>query len=103
MPGGRLEEDETWLAGLKREILEETGIENFSIEKIMDVDTSDSHKSYIVTFLCRVKDSPVINLSNEHQEYTWLDLKEIDRYEFWHEKIKERLILSQENDIRPAP
>ncbi|MBI2627950.1 MAG: NUDIX domain-containing protein [Candidatus Niyogibacteria bacterium] len=90
LPGGRLEENETWLEGLQREVEEEAGIEKFSIKKILDIDTSDDKNTYIATFLCKVEDVQV-KLSSEHQEYVWLNLKDIDKYEFWHEKIKDRL------------
>lgn len=92
LPGGRLEENETWLEGLRREIKEETGIENFTIEKILNVDLSDSGNTYIVTFLCKIEDNPEIKLSDEHQKYAWVGEKEVKGYQFWHERIKERLI-----------
>lgn len=90
LPGGRLE-NESWLDGLKREVKEETGMKNFELKEILNVDMSDSGETYIVTFLCRVKDKPNIILSHEHQEYAWLKLEDVDKFEFWHEKIKERL------------
>lgn len=89
LPGGRLKEGENWFEGLSREIREETGITNFSIEKILDVDNSG--KIYFVTFLCKDMGNSGIKLSAEHQEYVWLNMKDINRYEFWHEKIKKRL------------
>ena len=92
LPGGRLE-NKSWLQGLKREVKEETGIENFEVKEILNVDTSDGDETYIVTFLCTVVEIPQVTLSSEHQEYAWLKLDEIERYEFWHEKIKERLKL----------
>lgn len=90
LPGGRLE-DEGWLQGLKREVKEETGIENFEVKDILNVDMSDSGETYIVTFLCRVENTPDVILSHEHQEYDWLKLEDLEKYEFWHEKIKDRL------------
>lgn len=90
LPGGRLE-DENWLDGLRREIREETGIENFNVKEILNVDMSESGETYIVTFLCGIEEKPKVILSHEHQEYTWLKLSEINEYEFWHEKVKERL------------
>lgn len=92
LPGGRLE-DEGWLEGLKREVKEEAGIENFEVQDILNVDMSDSDETYIVTFLCRIEDMPNVTLSHEHQEYAWLRLEDIDKFEFWHGKIKERLNL----------
>ena len=90
LPGGRLE-NEDWLEGLRREAKEETGIFNFDVKKILNVDTSESGETYIVTFLCEIEDTPRIILSHEHQNYAWLKLRDIDKYEFWHEKIRERL------------
>lgn len=90
LPGGRLE-DEGWLEGLKREVKEEAGIENFEVQDILNVDMSDSGETYIVTFLCGIEEMPKVILSHEHQEYAWLKLTDIDKFEFWHEKIKERL------------
>lgn len=89
--GGRLENGETWLEGLRREVEEETGIQDFSIVEILDVDTSDSQETYIVTFLCTANSVPKVKLSDEHQDYTWLNIRDIANYEFWHEKIAEIL------------
>ena len=93
LPGGRLEENETWLEGLHREVREETGIVEFSIEKILDVDTSDSQETYITTFLCKVRENPKIILSDEHQDYAWLSIANLAKYEFWHENIAKRLTI----------
>lgn len=89
--GGRLEGNETWLEGLRREVREETGILDFSIEKILNVDNSDSQETYIVTFLCKTN-SVEVKLSDEHQDYAWLNIGDIDKFTFWHEKIAERLM-----------
>jgi len=91
LPGGRLEDNETWLGGLQIEVREETGIVNISIDDVLNVDTSDSGKTYIATFLCKTDGTPEIKLSNEHQSYAWLKAADIEKYEFWHEKIKKRL------------
>ena len=91
LPGGRMEEDETWLEGLQREIREETGIRSFVIEKIISTDISDSGGTYIVTFLCKITGNYEIKLSTEHQEYAWLNMKDIDKYEFCHERIRKIL------------
>jgi 8-oxo-dGTP diphosphatase len=93
LPGGRLEENETWLEGLNREVREETGIREFSIEKILDVDTSDSQDTYIITFLGKVKENPKITLSDEHQDYAWLSGSNITKYKFWHENIAKSLMM----------
>lgn len=92
LPGGRLNENETWQQGLKREVEEETGIRDFKIKGISEVDINDEGDTYIVIFVCEVDPIPEIKLIPEHQKYIWLDLKEVDNYEFWHEKIKQRLL-----------
>jgi len=95
LPGGRVEaDDKTWEQALRREIEEETGIKDFTIEKISEVGISDSGDTYIIVFVCKIDNVPGIKLSHEHQKYEWLDLKEIDKYEFWHEKIKQRILNS---------
>ncbi len=95
LPGGRLEENETWLEGLRREVKEETGIVNFEIKKILDIRTSDDLETYVATFLCNALDDSMVKLSDEHQEFAWIDIKDIDDYEFWHPSIKERIILAK--------
>ena len=93
LPGGRIENnDKTWEQALRREVGEETGIKDFIIEKISEVRISDSGNTYIILFVCKIDNIPEIKLSHEHQKYEWLDLKEIDNYEFWHDDIKRGLL-----------
>ncbi len=93
LPGGRINKDENWLEALKREVREETGIGNFVIDRVLDIG-SFSDKGvfyYLVTFLCRTKDKNV-KLSNEHDDYAWINSKEeLKKYNFWHEDIVRRI------------
>ncbi len=55
LPGGKIQENESWLEALKREIKEETGIIQFEIKKILDIDswTEDKTGYYVVTFTAK--------------------------------------------------
>jgi len=93
LPGGKINKGETWLEGLKREIKEEAGIIDFKIKKIMDVSSwlEPEIGYYVVTFLCSTSPNPEIVLSDEHQEYTWTSLNNLDHYTFYHPDIKKRI------------
>lgn len=92
LPGGRLEDGETWEEGLRREVREETGIDDFVIERILFVDLSESGNTYVVTFLCKSDSDPRVIISSEHQEFAWFTGINAQDYTFWYEKIKVRLI-----------
>jgi len=89
LPGGRLENDKTYLDGLKREVKEETGIVDITVEKIIDVDLSDSGETYLVYFLCKTNSANDVVLSSEHSEYAWVSSATLDEYQFEYQKIKE--------------
>jgi 8-oxo-dGTP diphosphatase len=91
LPGGRLNVDETWLEGLKREVREEISIDNFKIDKILFVDTwiTKSGKYYGVCFLGKITGQQPIVPANEIVDYAWLKNKKgLDKYKFWHNSIK---------------
>lgn len=98
LPGGKINKGETWIDGLIRELKEETGIRDFKISKILDVAgwTENDTGSYVVTFLIDVQKAPEIKLSDEHTEYAWVGLNNLDNYQFWHEDIKKRIKMAFE-------
>jgi len=79
LPGGRLENDESSEEGFLREIEEETGIKDCIIKNILNVGISDSGRTYLVIFLCTTAEEDV-RLSDEHSEYKWIELEEIEDY-----------------------
>jgi 8-oxo-dGTP diphosphatase len=85
VPGGRLEDGENPVSGLKREILEETGLD---IEVIIPFNVNhftrdDGQTITMLVYLCKALNETV-TLSEEHPEYKWLTLenakKEINEY-----------------------
>lgn len=98
--GGRLEKGETLEEGLRREVMEETGITKLEVGKIIHVDEwyskPEGELKHIVAlfFLTKVISSNV-KLSDEHQEYAWITVTELNKYEDSIEKeIKQAIILA---------
>jgi len=90
LPGGRLEKNEIPQEGLSREIYEETGIKQYNIEKILNPVLSESKNTYRVTFLCNTKEDSVM-LSDEHTEYDWVNLENLDNYNFTFGETKKTI------------
>ena len=93
LPGGKINKGENSIEGLSREINEETGIKDFKINKILDVNSwiENDKGSYVVTFLINIPKMQDVKLSDEHIEYAWVGLNDLDNYQFWHEDIKKRI------------
>lgn len=86
LPGGRLEINENIKLGLKREVYEETGLKIKILKKISSWQfiSLDNKKIEVTNFLCEINKntSNKIILSEEHDNYKWVDLKNIKRYNF---------------------
>jgi 8-oxo-dGTP diphosphatase len=70
--GGKLEFGEDLIGGLRREIVEETGL-NVTIDKLLFVTTFKTHEYrqvVIINYLCH-SDTDDVKLSGEHTEYLW--------------------------------
>ena len=92
LPGGKINKGENSLEGLKRELKEETGSNEFKIEKIVDMDTwEENDQGYCVVTFLGTTSLDKITLSEEHIDSAWVDINELDKYQFWNEKIKERI------------
>lgn len=82
IPGGRINADEPLLDALKREIKEEIGHSMTTTPKLIAsqdifVETKNLH---VVRLTYTVKeDIPNIHLSDEHDDYRWIDETEIQR------------------------
>jgi 8-oxo-dGTP diphosphatase len=87
IPGGRINNDENVIDGLKREIYEETGLEIDGNPELLYVQDIYHHDNTVhtvrLTFV--VNTSGEISLDkgpdNEHKNYMWLDLDEVNKDE----------------------
>lgn len=98
--GGRLEKGEKLEDGLRREVLEETGISSIEVGKVIHVDEwfakPEGEFKHIVAifFICDVKQSGV-KLSEEHNAYEWVMPEELETYGDSIEKeIKEAIVFA---------
>ena len=101
IPGGRLTSGEDPFEGLKRETLEETGlnIEILNPMRIHHFTRDDGQKITMVTFLCKPLSND-IKLSEEHSEHSWVDVDEakdkihpsfLDEIKVFKELFKDKL------------
>ena len=87
LPGGRLEPEEDFDDGLRREVKEEIGITDFEILHIVhQAEWSPiikGNQCHIVGkfVVCRLLGDADITLSSEHDEATWIDPKERRNYD----------------------
>ncbi len=103
LPSGKKEPLESSLDSLKREILEEAGLEvkiikpvsvfDYQIEKPEEIrDTTQ------INFLVMPKESdPKVRLSAEHQNFAWVSEKDLDQYQI-SDEIKNVIKQGLKND-----
>lgn len=86
-------------ADVAREIMEETGIEvpseSFDLSAMTLFDTFFDADKQVFTIICGWKynlqasfDKHSVKISDEHSEYQWISLSELDQYDFGGQKGK---------------
>lgn len=77
LPGGVIEEHETFEAGIIREIMEETGIvvEVNHLRLLRSTESRLHNRMMYVIYLDSV--APAVTLSWEHDQYTWVPVAEV--------------------------
>lgn len=79
IPGGRIETEEALLDALRREVYEETALELLDVSTLLaaqDIFAAEKDLHVVrLTYLASAKGT--IKISNEHDEYKWMDLQEI--------------------------
>ncbi len=78
---GRIDQFEDLTDALKREIFEETGLENVKVKKLQRVwhifrgEKHEDTEVYGFTFICET-DQKEVKISDEHYQYKWADVNE---------------------------
>lgn len=78
---GRIDQFEDLTDALKREIFEETGLENVKVKKLQRIwhiyrgEKSEDTEVYGFTFICE-SESDQVKLSEEHSEFKWVTVEE---------------------------
>ena len=84
LPGGRLESDDQPEDGLRREVMEETGL---NVDIVAPIHTArwgiEDPQKYSVFYLCHVVNGSKAAISSEHVESRWIGFDEIDSVP-WH-------------------
>lgn len=80
LPGGGMEYNETPIQAMKREALEETGLQIDVIKPVSTFHVARKAKQIIgIIFLCQAKDS-FVQLSEEHTTYRFITQDEAKNY-----------------------
>lgn len=97
VPGGRFDYDETPQEGLKREVMEEAGLEADIIEPVKSWTFMRDKREQVfgTTFLCQ-PEGLEIELGEEHTDFQWVKKEELNSLAM-HDELREGLKQAHEN------
>lgn len=75
LPGGTLEEGESLVEGMRREVREETGltVDKHVVDKVYNGSEYSAHGTQYTLFTVKFKQRPEIVISWEHSAYEWIE------------------------------
>ena len=90
MIGGKVQEGELYWKAALRELKEETGLEPSQFWTIPSVNTFYEAKTdqihHIPAFAIELDNDAIPHLDDEHTEYRWISISELDSYLNWPEQ-----------------
>lgn len=90
IPGGFIQIDETAEQGALRELAEETGIENISVEQLhtfSEVDRDPRGRTISVVFFAKVNSDQKIRAGDDAAEISWFSINNLPSLAFDHKLI----------------
>lgn len=80
-PGGKVDEGETEIEALHREIMEELSVEIEVGTRLAPTYKEDTHRIIcLVPYICRIVSSPIV--LTEHLQYKWIRLDDIHKLDW---------------------
>ncbi len=97
VPGGRFDHGETPQEGLKREVREESGLQIRIVEpvKSWSFTRENGEQVFGTTFLCEPEEGLEVDLGDEHTDFRWVNVSELEGLEM-HDELREGLKLAHE-------
>lgn len=89
IPGGRINPGTSLIENLKREVMEETGLEITGEQQYIAAQDILKENKHIVRLTYLGEADGEVKLSDEHTDYKWLSLEEISKIEPLDSYVKE--------------